>query len=177
MSRAVQDVGPRPDSRARCEHGDVTFRIDPDPVYLARRGCEERAVFDVPTEDVAGPIHVCPYHLARYLEAVDDRLEAELVARGAREYVADPAFVTIDDAPDEYEHFDQPWRLYAIDQRGRAHYLRPDEAVLELNPTFEVAGVHALGEITAVGYFENLRRTIGFAAFAPTARIPTGGSP
>lgn len=174
---AAEDVQVRPagDSVGTCDHGDVVFDLDPDPVYL--RHCQEEFVLEVPIEDVAGPARFCAYHLARYLADVDEALRAELVARGARDYAADPAFVTIDDAPADVGVLGKQWQLHSIDQRGHAHYLRPGEAIVELLPTFEVAedGVTPLTDTTVGGYMERLRMDRGFAAFAAGVRLPTGG--
>lgn len=158
-----------------CYHGDVRFSIDPDPVYLAR--CDQDAVAPVPAEDVAGPIALCDYHLARYLEDASDRIEAELVSLGIGELAADPAFVSIDDAPAEIEAYGLTWSRHSIDQRGRAHYLRPGHAVLELLPTFDVAedGFTLITDESIQRYFESIRRSRGFAAFDPRAAVPTDG--
>lgn len=169
------DVRPAGDSTARCDHGDVLFGIDPDPVYL--RPCEQPYVLEVPVEDVAGPARFCSYHLARYLEDVDERLEAELVARGARDHAADPAFVTIDDAPADVEVLGETWMLHSIDQLGHAHYVRPAEAIVELLPTFEPTerSPISLDETAIERYMERLRQDRGFAGFAPGVVLPTGG--
>lgn len=171
------NVRPAGDSTGRCDHGDIVFDIDPDPIYL--RHCEREFVLEVPIDrdDVAGPARFCPYHLARHLEDVDDRLEAELVARGARDHAADPAFVTLDDAPLDVEVLGHTWMLQCIDQRGHAHYVRPGEGIVELLPTFEPTDQSpiSLHETTIKRYMERLRQDRGFAAFAPGISLPTGG--
>lgn len=171
-------IGSAPDSTATCDHGDVTFGIDPDPVYL--RPCNEGVVFYAPIEAVPGPIGLCPYHLARYLEAIDERLEAELVERGAREHV-DGGFVTIDEAPplfvtEDDEGVTKVWSRAAIDQRGRAHYQRPEEEAAlrldsHLNEEFD-----DFGDGGFPGYMESVRISVGFAAFDEDLSIPTGAA-
>lgn len=171
-------IGPAPDSEATCDHGDVTFGIDPDPVYL--RHCDQEVAFYAPIETVAGPIGLCPYHLARYLEDADDRLEAELVERSARDHAAD-GFVTIDGAPplfitENEEGVARVWSRVAIDQRGRAHYQRPeDEEALVLDANFE-EDFAEFGDGGFPGYMESIRTSIGFAAFDEDLAIPTGAA-
>lgn len=174
-NRPESRVGPEPTRRAICDHGDVVFGIDPDPIYFP--SCFEDGVFWVPTPVNHGPLWLCPYHLARYLEDADDELAAKLVERGADHYAADPAFVTIDDAPADVEILGKRWELLSIDQRGHAHYLRPGDAIVELLPTFEVPpeGRTSLEETTIRDHMEQLRRERGFAAFAPGTPLPTGG--
>ena len=83
--------------------------------------CPEDPVARVPrpNELTAKGMNLCSFHLALWIDVVDDDLDADI------QVLADPdALTELSDIPPWTGHNGQQWSRLGIDHRGEAHYYR-----------------------------------------------------
>lgn len=140
---SLQDKpGPLPDD-PECNHRGQLPQ-DPPPEFC--RHCDCAANFAVPHPNGLGQcLALCPWHLARYLEAYPDQ-EAQLRDRfDLDDYLPEAAWLGLDDLPSrtEVEGAEDRWELLALDQRGFGYYADDLDEI-------ESVAVYATGDWSSV---------------------------
>jgi hypothetical protein len=106
-----------------CDHRG---QLPQDPPTEFTQHCEQTAVFAVPHPNGLGQcLGLCPWHLARYLDAYDDRQRRLSAKYDLDQHLEDEPWLGLDDLP-QHTHVpddDDRWQLLALDQRGHAYYV------------------------------------------------------
>lgn len=160
-------VGPIRGDVVQCEHGGPTLPSDPGIEHVRR--CQSRAVFRAPwpTAGVLGVRAVCPFHLGRLLEDLDDADQARLEAdHGARELLSPDDFLRLADVPTEFEVAGSRYYRVGLDQDGDAHLYRPRaDRVVVLDGRFEPVDAENLSAHSFGEWLAFVRDRRGWAAF------------
>lgn len=125
-----------------CAHGGSTFPTDPPSQYT--QPCERDAVFRVELPDLLGTAALCPFHLARWADAYDDRaaLYVEHFGRAFFDSQPDDPWLTGRDLPPRTHGAGEVWRRLGLDQRGHGRYARAvadGYRLLTFTPGWDVA--------------------------------------
>lgn len=164
-------IGPIKSDDVECAHGGPTLQTDPALVFI--RKCEQDAVFRVSwSRSCLGTVAVCPFHLARYLDARPDRAALLRKHFDNVDELVEGIVVSLDDAPDSLETDAGELPAVALDQLGRIHYADVSGGSRAiLRRLDEDPDVDELADFAT--YMERICKIAGFAEISPRVRLPT----
>jgi hypothetical protein len=132
--------GPLDDS-TECHHRG---QLPQDPPTEYTQHCQQTAVFAVPHPNGLGQcLGLCPWHLARYLDAYPERRDTLATRFDLDDHVPETPWLVLDDLPSRTRVADEDdrWHLFALDQRGHAYYAPqfdgPDEIAVYATADWE----------------------------------------